>query len=161
MRVRVAAFAIKTFIGAFYLSKPPLHLLPTPRSIRPTAPASETCLRSSSDRSSNGLARRGVALPEDGHGVKQLASPIGATEIVNARLQSAGVEAGSPEYVAAMAPEHKIAVGQAELLREREAAAQSLPVTLRVLEQKNVRGRDWLEQARNETEMPVLMLDER
>ncbi len=75
-----------------------------------------------------------------------------------ARLRSAGLEAGSPEYIAAMEPEHKIATSQAELLREREAAARSLPVTLKKLDEKNIKGRDWLEQARNEIDSPVLML---
>ena len=92
--------------------------------------------------------------------MRQIASPIGVTDIVSARMRSAGFEAGSPEYSAALEPEQKIATTHAELLREREAAAQSLPVTLTALEEKRIKGRDWLEQARDETGTPVLMLED-
>ena len=90
--------------------------------------------------------------------LRQVASQIGVTEIVTARLRSANLEAGSPEYVASLEPEQKNASGKVELLREREAAAQSLPIILNELREKKINGRAWLEQARSEKTSPVLML---
>lgn len=92
--------------------------------------------------------------------LRQVASQIGVTEIVTARLRSANLEAGSPEYIASLEPEQKNASSKVELLREREAAAQSLPIILKKLREKNISGRAWLEQARSEKESPVLMLAE-
>ena len=91
--------------------------------------------------------------------IKQLASPIGVMEIVNAALESDGLKPGSPEYIAALEQTQKQARRQIALLREREAAAQSLPILLEKLHERKISGRAWLEQAREENESPLLMLD--
>lgn len=104
-----------------------------------------------------GLARKLAVDYESG--IKQLASPIGVTEIVNASLESDGMEPGSPEYIAALGQRQKDALGQVVLLREREAVAQSLPSLLERLHERKIVGRAWLEQARGESESPILMLD--
>ena len=90
--------------------------------------------------------------------IRQVASPIGVIEVVNARMRSKDLEPGSSEYIAALEPAQKNAAGEVQLLREREAAAQSLPIILESLKNENISGRAWLEEARNETDSPVLML---
>lgn len=92
--------------------------------------------------------------------LRQVASQIGVTEIVTARLRSVNLEAGSPEYIASLELEQKNVASKVELLRERVAAAQSLPIILKKLREKNISGRAWLEQARSEKKSPVLMLAE-
>ena len=91
-------------------------------------------------------------------GIQRVTSMIGAPEFLRAGLQKARLQPGSREYRAALEQGQRAAIDQADQLREREAAAQSLPITLRALADRDVSGRDWLEQARNETDAPVLML---
>lgn len=87
-----------------------------------------------------------------------MTAPIGAAELLAARLAANGIAPGAAGYAVAAERVRPEAEAQAAALREREAMAASTPLTIRRLEQAGISGREWLERARQETGSPLLFL---
>ena len=90
--------------------------------------------------------------------LQNLTGRIGLADLARHRVISAAVEPGSQAWALALAEASEKARPVARKLRDREAALATRPAPLLALEDQGVAPREWLRQAHDETEVPVLFM---
>jgi hypothetical protein len=90
--------------------------------------------------------------------METLTGAIGTANLVRERLRQANVCMGTPEWSSALKIAAAEATPTAARLRQREASAATLGAPLRELEERGIRARDWLAAARQEEDVPLLLM---
>lgn len=98
------------------------------------------------------------AAAESANALEALTGQIGAADLALDRIRMEGIAPGSKEYREALASATEAAGGSARGLREREAAVSTRGAVLIEAERRGVAARDWMAEAREKTEAPVLLL---
>jgi hypothetical protein len=90
--------------------------------------------------------------------METLTGAIGTANLVRERLRQANVCMGTPEWSSALKIAAAEATPTAARLRQREASAATLGAPLKELEERGIRARDWLAAARQEEDVPLLLM---
>ena len=101
-------------------------------------------------------ARR--AADETAHQLTELVSAIDPTEAVLTRVRAGKVQPGSREWGAALSSAAETVSSAMEALRDRQVSAATTTLTLEELHTRGIRGRDWIELARQEELSPFICL---
>lgn len=90
--------------------------------------------------------------------LEEVTGALGAPRILRAMLEAEQTPVDPQARLTAVERLRPEAERQALLLREREAAATTLPLTIAALQQAGIPGRQWLQDARERTDVPLLCL---
>lgn len=93
--------------------------------------------------------------------MRELTGRFNLTDLVLQQVRVSGAEAGTLAFEQALDAARAQAAPAIAATRARESAALSTPLTLAELRRRDIPGRAWLETARGETEVPVLLLEAR
>jgi hypothetical protein len=93
-----------------------------------------------------------------GREMEALTGAIGTAALARERLRQANVRMGTPEWSSALKVATAEVMPAVERLRQREASAATLGAPLKELEERGIRARDWLAAARQEEDVPLLLM---
>jgi outer membrane murein-binding lipoprotein Lpp len=93
-----------------------------------------------------------------GREIEALTGTIGAADLARERLREAKVRMVTQEWRSALEGAIVEVAPSAERLRQREASAATLGAPLKELEERGIPARDWLAAARQEEDVPVVLM---
>jgi hypothetical protein len=98
------------------------------------------------------------AAADGARAIERLTGSIGLADLTRRALASSGAVPGTQDWTIALAAANEGAREVVAKIRQRETAAVTRAAPLASLERRGIRPRDWLEAAREEKEVPVLVM---
>lgn len=98
------------------------------------------------------------AAADGARAIERLTGSIGLADLTRRALAASGAVPGTQDWTIALAAANEGAREVVAKIRQRETAAVTRAAPLASLERRGIRPRDWLEAAREEKEVPVLVM---